>query len=348
MAVVASKPVVSLGANTRAAGWSAVPLLMFAVSLMAGPAPTISAPAVLVPGESLTYVLEYRSRIVSQSAGPIYTSGGAHRLDISVGVRMRLDVLGVRNSSPQGRLTRLRVTYESCDASVHSDAYDPGAEALEKEYRALQGRSFEFTVNGLGRVGDLRGLDQIEPNEGARNAIRRWLSTITLPLGVWKPGLKPGKKWSRVVPLTDAPLAGLAWHTHSTYRDNETCPRQLSSSSGTAPQTCAVITTRLETVRNNPRGNPTPLSYRRKGLKTSGSWTASGESLSYISLSSGLVASSTATENDTINLTISSTLSGSRLHYAAREQSNSQMALVGVRFAGKRPPGNGPSHSQGN
>jgi hypothetical protein len=331
--VIASKLVISFGAKARALGWIAALLLTLAAPLGAGRAPG-SIAAALVPGETLRYLLEYRSSIQSQSAGPIYTPEAAHRLDISLGARMRLDVLGVKTDPKQGRLTRLRVTYETCDASVHSDAYDPGAETLQKQYRDLQGRSFEFTIDEQGRVRDIAGLRKLEPDEGARNAIRQWLSSITLPLGLWKPGLKPGKKWSREVPLAGAPLTGLAWRTQSSYRDNEACPAPLGAPAPSRRQTCAVISTRLETVRGNSHGDPTPLSYRREGLRTSGRWTAHGESLSFVSLSSGLVASSIATESDTMDVTIAATLSGSRLHYAGQVQSSSQIALIAVTLPG--------------
>jgi hypothetical protein len=315
--------------KANAAVWIAALVLTLSAELHAGRPPRISA-APLVPGESLNYLLEYHSTIQSRSASPIYTSDSAHQLVVSVGARIRLDVLGIKSVPKHGRLTRLRVTYETCDATVQGDSSDSRAEALQKQYRDLRGHSFEFAIDGQGRVRDIAGLNHLEPNPSAQSAIRQWLSNITFPLALWKANLKPGKKWSREVPLSSAPLAGLGWRTESTYRDNEPCPAMPSRAAGSPRQTCAVITTRLESVRDGSHVDATPPSYRRQGLKTSGRWIARGESLSYISLSSGLVASSTATETDTIDLTVSSTFSGSRLRYVGREQSNSQIALLDV------------------
>jgi hypothetical protein len=325
------------GVKAKASCGIAALLLFFATGPGAHAAPRSSAG--FVPGETIHYLLEYRSTIESQSAGPIYTPASAHRLDISLGARIRLRVLSVKADPKQGRLTRLRVTYETCDASVHSDAYDPGAEALQKGYRNLQGHSFEFTIDRQGRVSDVSGLDALAPDEGARNAMRQWLSSITLPLGLWNPGMKPGRKWSREVPFAGAPLAGLAWRTRSVYRDDEPCPAQPGAAKTAPRRTCAVISTQLKTVGGGRRGDATPLAYRRQGLTTSGRWAASGESLSYLSLSSGLVASSTATESDAIDLTITSTLSGSRLHYMAKETSSTQLALISDSI-----PSEGSSH----
>lgn len=316
--------------QTRLTAGIAAFLLTPALSLAAGRGPRVGR-VPLVPGESLRYLIEYQSRIESQSTSPIYTASQAHRLDINFDARIRLDVLSAKDVPAQGSWTRLRVTYETCDANTRSDAYDPVAENLAKQYRNLRGRSFEFTIDGHGRVEDIAGLDGLEPDESARNAIRDWLSNITLPLGLWKPGTKPGKKWSREVPLAGAPLEGLAWRTQSAYRNDEVCPAPPAGTATAPAGTCAVISTRLETVRNGSGAGSTPLAYQRHGLETSGHWNTSGESLSYVSLSSGLVVSATATENDTIDLHIASTLSGSRLHYAAREQSSSQIALLSTR-----------------
>lgn len=339
--VVASKPVAFFRAKARTIGWIGALVLLFAIGLRAAAAARL--PAVrLVPGESLHYLLEYHSSIQSQSAGPIYTSSPAHSLEISVGARLRVDVLSVKDEPKQGRLTRLRVTYETCDATVQGDQYDPGAEQMQKQYRDLRGRSFEFTVDGQGRVVDLAGIKGLTTNPSAQNAMRQWLANIALPLSLGRGVLKPGKKWSRVVPFSGAPLAGLAWRTESTYRDNEPCPAVPRSPAGSHGPGCAVIATRLESVKGKSHGGRTPLLYRRQGLKTSGRWTARGQSLNYISLATGLLSSSTATENDDVDLTVTSELSGSRLHYAGQEKSSSQIALVGITLPGHG--GKGANH----
>jgi len=324
------------GVKARVLRSAAALLLSLPVACGAARAPRPSVSA-LVPGETLGYLLEYRSTIRSRDIGPIYTPAASRQLNVSLGARMRLDVLSVKIDPRQGRLTRLRVTYETCDASVHSDGYDPGAATLEKQLGNLRGRWFEFTIDEHGRIRDLAGLDRVEPDGSARNAIRAWLSAVTLPLGVWKSGLKPGKKWTREVPLEGVPLRGLAWRTRSVYQDDEPCPRPLGAPPQSRPRTCAVITTRLETVRHGRHGGTTPPAYLRQGLKTGGHWTAQGESLSYVSLSSGLVVSSTATESDSMDLTIAADLSGSRLHYAGEARSSAQIALIAIRLPGSHP-----------
>jgi hypothetical protein len=326
--VLASKAMASASARMRLVARAVALLLAAGTVLGAAGSPQVRPPA-LVAGESLLYRLQYRSGIQSSSSGPIYNPEAAHRLQISLSARLRLDVLSVKSDPKRGRLTSLRATYESSDASVQSDAYDAGAEALEKRYRELEGRSFEFTIDGAGRVRQVAGLDRLDADERVRSAIRQWLGTVTLPLGVWQRGMKPGHKWEREEALVGTPLAGLAWRSRSTYRDNEECPPAPGAHPGLARETCAVIVTRLDTVRRGEHGDPTPPVYRRQGLRTSGRWKGTGESLSYVSLTSGLVTSSTANESDEMDLTIAAE-GGSRLRYAGTVESVSQITLLSI------------------
>ena len=306
----------------------------FASALCAAAPRARSRPQSFVPGESLGYRLEYSSHIVSNSKGPIYTPESAHRMDLSLDALLRLDVLSVKRLPGPGRrtLTRLRVTYERSDARVQTDAYDPGADALEKQYRSLQNRSFTFAIGPGGRVRDVAGLDSLAPDPRARAAIRDWLRSLAVPVGLWNKGMKPGKKWVKEEPLDSAPLAGLYWRAVSRYRDDEPCPPAPGAPRAIARETCAAISTRLETRRRGSRRNSTPLEYLRQGLRTSGRWHSQADALSYISLTTGLVTSSTTTETDQMDFTITSQLSGSSLRYAGQEQSTSQLTLVSLKL----------------
>lgn len=304
---------------------------MAAISLPAAspsrPPSTASAAPPLVPGQSLVYRLQYRSQIQSTSAGPIYNPEAAHNLEISVTAQLRLHVLSVTHDPKRGRVVRLRVLCETADARVQSDAYDAGAEALQKSYRALEGSSFEFTLDDAGRLRHVSASANHPPEPEVESALREWLGAITLPLGIWRPGLKPGKTWRREVPLLGAPLDNLAWETKTTYRENQPCPPSPGAHADVTRQTCAVIVTRLRSVRRGGHGDATPPAFRRNGLRTSGKWNARGESLSYVSLATGLVTSGTASENDDIDFSIDAA-AGSHLRYSGKINSASQVTLL--------------------
>jgi hypothetical protein len=102
------------------------------------------------------------------------------------------------------------------------------------------------------------------------------------------------------------PLAGLTWRTDSTYLRNEPChpatPGGIPATIGA--DSCAVILSDLALDAKHVPKDATPEDYRRNGLRTSGSWTGSGESLTYVSLDSGWVVSTTQSGAEQMDVTV--------------------------------------------
>jgi len=73
--------------------------------------------------------------------------------------------------------------------------------------------------------------------------------------------------------------------------------------------------------------DPTPEEYRKNGMQTAGKWDGSAQSLTYVSLSSGFVVSSTQTGTEEMDVTLTNA-ENSSLHYAGTILSRSQVALV--------------------
>jgi len=95
-----------------------------------------------------------------------------------------------------------------------------------------------------------------------------------------------------------------------------------------ATDTCAVIITQFKILQTAPHGDLTPPDYLHNGLRSSGSWTGAGESMSLISLRTGLVVSVTQSSNQEMNFTISSASSPSRMTYTGEVKSQSEIALL--------------------
>jgi hypothetical protein len=126
-------------------------------------------------------------------------------------------------------------------------------------------------------------------------------SAASTPAG----GVIPGQKWSSTQPA-QLPLAGLSWRTDASYLRNEPC-RLANPSDATAisdRQDCAVILARLALVTSRALRDPTPEEYRSNGLRTSGRWTGSGESLLYVSLDTGWVVRTTQENTEQMDVTI--------------------------------------------
>jgi hypothetical protein len=308
------------------------------------------------PGDSLRYQIETQLTSAGTTTTPIVNPEGATQLKQSASILLRLDVLEVHPAAngATGPM-RLRATYEKSSATSETDAFDPSSAALVDQYNRLEGRSMDFTVEPDGKLTDIKGLGEMFTNPSAAQTVRSWLAGLSSSAGFPPAGISIGQKWSREQPLTGVPLAGLFWSTEATYLRNEQCPEINPPESSAAPSTanpaatsatnsaaaanspapnseiCAVILTQFTIVHRGSRksqSDATPEDYRRNALRTSGTWTGSGESLDSISLSTGRVVRSTQSTSQDIDFTVTSTTTGSRLTYKGKVQSQSQINLL--------------------
>jgi hypothetical protein len=64
------------------------------------------------------------------------------------------------------------------------------------------------------------------------------------------------------------------------------------------------------------------------GLRTSGTWTGSGESLDSISLATGLIVRSTQTTTQNMDFEVLSPTTGSKIHYVGQVETQSHVILL--------------------
>lgn len=301
-------------------------------------------------GEILRYQINTRMTTSGVTTTPIENPEGSSLLKQSADMIIRLDILDAQPAAPGagiGRI-RLRATYEKSDATSETDAYDPAAAALADQYARLQGRSVEFTMEPDGKLSDIGGLDDILSNPSTAPSVRSWMTGLVSSAGFPAGGIAIGQKWSNERPLTGTPLDGLVWHTEASYLRNESCraaaptPGQSDlrasasqQSAAVAPlapasdnESCAVILTRFEILHHGSKDDSTPEDYRRNSLRTSGTWTGSGQSLDAISLASGMLISSTQSSAQDIDFAVTSVRSGTRLTYKGRVESQTEIRLL--------------------
>lgn len=286
------------------------------------------------PGDTLRYRIETRLATAGKATSPIENPEGATQLKQTVSLVVRLDVLAdpAPRTTPTGSV-RIHATYEKSSATSETDAYDPQAAALEDQYTHLEGHSIEFTIEPDGKVSDIKGLEEILPDPSAAQAVRSFMSGLSTGAKFPKAGISIGQKWSSEQPLTGTPLANLGTRTEAAYLRNEPCHGASALGAGAPAQPagtemCAVILTRTEILRSGGRGDTTPEDYRHNGLRTSGTWTGSGESLDSISLSTGMVVSSTQTSSQEMDFEVTSASSGSRMTYKGHVHSESEVMLL--------------------
>ncbi|HEY4580920.1 MAG TPA: hypothetical protein VIG89_07770 [Candidatus Acidoferrales bacterium] len=308
----------ALAPDTRPYSWRAAPQ-----NRPAAQAPAlVSLQARFTPGQVMRYRIALESTSATRQSGLVQDPQGPAQLTVTWDATVRLEVFAAESGagrplSPAGSRAagagpiRLHITYEQSAATVRSDTPEPRSEEIKQQYAQLAGRSVEFTIAADGRVSGVHGLDGLLSDENARAAVQQWIVQLSAGAATPPGGVIPGQKWSSTQPA-DLPLAGLSWRTDASYLRNEPC-RTANPQNATAisdRQDCAVILARLALLTTRSLRDPTPDEYRRNGLRTSGRWTGSGESLMYVSLDTGWVVSSTQESTQQMDVTISGSPAG--------------------------------------
>lgn len=290
------------------------------------------------PGQSFRYSIQTRIETRSSAVGPVADMGGPKALTASIGVVIRLDVLSVSAATGALSPARIRATYEKAAATTNSASYDPDAAAMQEEYNKLSGQSVEFTLQSDGKITDIAGRnDPASDSDPSRAAtLSQWLSQLMISVSLPKQGIEVGQKWTSEQPLANLPLDGLAWKTTATYVRNEACAAASHTSAGngvnitpaSAAEQCAVIMSHSEIIGGRDSKERTPEAFRQNGLRTSGVWAGATDSLTSVSLSTGLVSSVTQTGSTHMDFTIMTTHGQNRMRYAGDTRTQSDITLL--------------------
>ena len=301
-------------------------------------------------GQVLRYQITTRTTTTSNTTTPIVNAESASQLKQTLLMQLRIDVLAVEPGlNGAAGTVRLRATYEKANATSESDSYDPDAATLVDQFDKLEGRAVEFTIDADGKLSHVAGLDQLLANPVASNTVRSSMAGLSASALFPKEGIVIGQKWTNEQPIENTPLAGLTWRTESTYVRDESIPAQTpddaaavatpaTTPSDAVPTTtaapaaetpCAIIVTKFQIVRHrSEHGDATPPDYVHNGLRTSGTWTGSGESLDSISLATGLIVRSTQTTTQNMDFEVLSPTTGSKIHYVGQVETQSHVILL--------------------
>ncbi len=285
-------------------------------------------------GQTMYYQMDFRSRTSGSSEGLIANPEASKEQEVSVSALVRLDILSVKpGASPESRAwVQLRTTYMNVASTIRMDVPDPQADQLRDQIQHLEKKSLEFTIGADGHVSEIHGLEDIFAEQ--QPALRDWLTRIGFTASIPHDGIYSGMKWSTELPQNAAlPLTGVVWKVQSTYLRNEPCHAVKLTPEGTTvqvpnPESCAVILSEMTLGESGKQSDRTPPEFREKNLRTDGRVSGKGESLTYISLETGLVVSVTQTSRQDMDVSISSAAGGSRIRYAGTVETQSQLSLV--------------------
>jgi hypothetical protein len=300
------------------------------------PAPRVSLTPRFVPGQTFRYEMEFETTTETSRSGLASDPQGPSSLVVDWNATVRLEILSPDATTPGG--IRLRTTYEKSTGSVRSDTFDPAATQTSEQYKKLEGKVIEFTLDADGKVKYISGIEGIVDSEKAAQSAREWVAQLSASSGAPPGGVSVGQTWSSEQAADSLPIAGMVWHTDSQYLRNESChlpnpdvptaPGVADSAANSQPaMDCAVILANLSLVRSKAARDPTPADLRKDGVQSAGKWNGSAQSLLYVSLASGMVVSVTQSGTEQMDVTLTSNRNTS-MHYAGTISSRSQVALV--------------------
>jgi hypothetical protein len=273
-------------------------------------------------GQTFTYLIEYRtqknvkteSRVVTPS-GPQNDQGGAQWL-------LRVEILDVR---PDGRRSAIhaRSQFESVDSK---QAESNGAATAES-------KSVEFTVLPDGRADPVTGLGALFPEQ--RVAWQAWLREFAIAGVFPRDGVKRGQTWkSTEVEESPSPIIRLEWEKSASYVRDEPCaPVRLSELDAAAPkksasETCAVILTRAALKQKSSPKDTTPEDFRLHDLKTTGTASGANETITYISLQTGLVVRVKEDAKQFMDVVIAKADGSNQVHYNVDAARHTEILLL--------------------
>jgi hypothetical protein len=286
-----------------------------------------------IKGGVLRYRVETRTSSNEHNVTPIVNPEGASQYKQSTSLVLRFQVLDVQPASQSSKGgVRFRATFEKAKSDSDANAYAPETNSLDEAIGKLEGQSFEFSIITGTKLADVEGLSGIAPNRDVAARVLSWVQVLLAPVTLPVRGVAIGQKWTNERQLDGMPLTGIVWRNESAYLRDEPCADSSgveSASPSIARGGCAVLLTRFSIFRHgSDHSDATPEAYIHEGLRTSGRWTGSGESLDAISLATGLLVSSTQTATQDMDYEIKSAISGSRIHHTGHTTTQTEITLL--------------------
>lgn len=273
---------------------------------------------VLIPrlqaGDAMRYESHARLERHVKSESRVVTLLGPRELkrDLSTGLAVSIKAI----QATGGRPTVVAVAELDPPANTAGSGPPPAKQTVN------------FTIEENGQLGRAEGLDALDPEQ--RLAWQFWIARFaygwTLPMA----GIKPAEKWKSEEPEeTPTPIAGLVWERETTYVQNDKCPILPA-------EECAVLLTDAKLKQKSSPEDTTPEDYQRQELKTFGTAKGTNETVTYISLKTGLVLRATEDVQQYMDVTVVKADQSNQVHYEITVTSHFETLFVPQGPAAKR------------
>jgi hypothetical protein len=298
----------------------------------------------LTVGQSIHYQIGYRSttntNTESTVAAPMAPTGG--QTNASLLLLVEVEDLRVDSGRTAARLRTQIVDPELI--ALNPAASAAKASTSDTENPNVAGKSAKrekivaFTLHGDGQVTDIEGLDRLASEEQA--AWQEWVARFGGGGSFPEKGIKPGEKWRAEEPISNVLLTGLSWEKESEYVNDAPCgamkitPQGDLAAGEQTQEKCAVILTTAILKQKSSQKDATPEDYQLHDLRTMGNAKGKNETITYISLKTGLVVRATEDANQSMNVVVAKTDGSNRVHYTLNAESHAQVLLLSETPAG--------------
>jgi hypothetical protein len=257
-------------------------------------------------GETLRYESHARleRRVNTKSNVATMLKPGPLRRDLSAGLRLSVQEMHLVDNRPM----------MAGETEVDSEAHTAAGNLAPKPLKV------GFTIAGDGDLTRADGLDDLDPEQ--RLAWQFWVAQFAFGWTLPAAGVKPGERWkSEEVEKTPAPIADLVWERETTYVQNDKCPVLPD-------EICAVFLTTATLRQKSSPKDTTPEDYQLHELKTSGTASGANETVSYISLRSGLLLRAAEDLQQSLDVTIAKADGSNQVQYQIDVSSHFETMFV--------------------
>ncbi len=306
-------------------------LLLASAALCAGEKRVQLLPK-LLPGQTITYLIRFQTDKNVKTESRVVAPMAPNDAQIDAHGLLRVEILNVQETSGKAAI-HARGQFLTLDSGVWLKGPGEKKPDWDKQRLDPHGKSIEFTISPDGSVNNVNGLDTLFPEQ--QQAWQQWVARFALAWTLPTDGMKPGEKWKSEQPeRAETPIAGLLWERESSYVRDEPChASQLSitgdvSSSTGPPETCAVLLTTAKLKQKSSSKDATPEDFRLHDLRTLGTAKGANETITYISLKTGLVVRATEETTQFMDVVVAKADGSNRVHYNVDARSHAEVLLV--------------------
>jgi len=306
-------------------------LLLAAATLCAGDRRVHLIPQ-LHSGQTVTYLIRLQSDKTVKTESKVVAPMGPNAAQIDANGVLRIDILDVQEMGSKAAI-HARAQFLTLDSRVSSKVKGDIKPNGEKQSVDSAGKFVEFTISPDGSVNNPKGIDSFFPEQ--QQAWQQWVARFALAWTLPAGGMKSGEKWlSQQTEQAGTPIAGLNWERQSIYVKNEPCQAgQLSLKGDVSPSngpsdTCAVLLTTAKLKQKSSSKDATPEDFKLHELRTMGTAKGTGEIVTYISLTSGLVVRATEETSQFMDVVVAKADGSNHVHYNVDAKSHAEVLLV--------------------